>query len=56
MYTLEQVRLMLADRKSGVVAKEAKVSVFTIRRLMRGGSCNATTLEKLCKYLDREVK
>lgn len=56
MYTLEQVRALLADRKSGVVAQETGISVFTIRRLMRGGSCNATTLEKLCKYLDRGVK
>lgn len=56
MYTVEQVRAMLADRKSGIVAKETGISVFTIRRLMRGGSCNATTLEKLCKYLDKGLK
>lgn len=52
MHTIEQLRKLLSDRKTGVIAKETGVSRYTIRRILRGGLCNAITLEKLSKYFE----
>ena len=52
MHTIEQLRALLKDRKTGIVAKETGVSRYTIRRILRGGMCNAGTLEKLSNYFE----
>jgi len=52
MHTIEQIKGLLIDRKTGIVAKETGVSRYTIRRILRGGSCNANTLEKLSNYFE----
>lgn len=54
MHTIEQIKGLLIDRKTGIVAKETGVSRYTIRRILRGGSCNANTLEKLSNYFKDE--
>jgi hypothetical protein len=56
MHTLEQLKTLLADRKTSILAKETGVSRFTIRRIVRGGSCNAGTLEALSAYFDKQAK
>lgn len=52
MLSLEQVRLLLADRKMGVVAQKSGVARATIWRVRQGKSCDAQTLEKLSAYFE----
>jgi uncharacterized protein YerC len=54
MHTIEQIKALLKDRKTTSVAKETGVSTYTIRRILRGGMCNAGTLEKLSKYFEEK--
>jgi hypothetical protein len=52
MLSLEQVRLLLIDRKMGIVSEKSEVSRATIWRIRQGKSCDAQTLEKLSAYFE----
>jgi transcriptional regulator with XRE-family HTH domain len=56
MLTLEQIRLLLKDRRLTVVSKEIGVSYPTILAIYKGESKNPNyeTIEKLSEYLERK--
>jgi predicted transcriptional regulator len=53
MISLQEIRVCLRVCKIGIVAKESGVSRASIYRIMNGGDCTVSTLEKLTEFFKK---
>jgi len=51
LYSADQLRAMLADRRTSVVARSCSISPRTIQRFLAGRTISVATLAALSEYV-----